>query len=618
MRTGIATVSLSGVLEDKLAAAAGAGFDTIELFDNDLIASPLSPKEVAARCADLGLEIALFQPIRDVEGVSPDSFDAVLHRLRTKLGVMAELGTTTLLACSNAQPGALDDLDLTAEQLRRVGEVAAEAGVTVAFEALAWGRHVNRVGQAWEAVRRADHPAITVAVDTFHMLARGDDGRALEDVPGDRIGFLQVADAPLLDMNLLEWSRHHRCFPGQGTLDVTGVVAATLEAGYRGPLSLEVFSDVVRETDPHVTARDAMRSLVFLEDDVASVVPDLEPNVVRRASPRAARTDAAFLEIASPDGSGHVADVLGTLGFGIAGQHRTKPVTWWRNGEAHVVVNRQPDSGDRPHATAIGVAARPAQSVAARASALLWPEVDTTRGTGEAMLPGITSPSGLHVFVSDTIGHPDHWQGDFEPTGDSGAGAATGLDHVVISVSALQLNEELAFFRSVFGLESESPQEFMEPHGRLRSIALRPPEGDVRVVLNVTEAPTGAPHPDGVTQVALRCDDVASAVVELRARGVRLMSVPDNYYVDLDARFGLPQEVLEHLREHQLLYDRLAHGEFLHAFTEELGTGFHVELLERRHGYDGYGSSNTFVRLASQVNPSQLADSLPSGASTDT
>ncbi len=47
MRKGIATVSLSGVLEDKLAAAAGAGFDAIELFDNDLIASPMSPREVA-------------------------------------------------------------------------------------------------------------------------------------------------------------------------------------------------------------------------------------------------------------------------------------------------------------------------------------------------------------------------------------------------------------------------------------------------------------------------------------------------------------------------------------------------------------------------------------------
>ena len=611
MRTGIATVSLSGVLEDKLAAAAGAGFDTVELFDNDLIASPLAPHEVAARCADLGLEIALFQPIRDVEGVQPESFDAVEHRLRTKLGVMAELGTTTLLACSNTQPTAVDDLDLTAEQLHRVGEIAAEAGVTVAYEALAWGRHVNRVGRAWEAVVRADHAAITLAVDTFHILARGDDGSALADVPGDRIGFLQVADAPLLDMNLLEWSRHHRCFPGQGTLDVTGVVAATLAAGYRGPLSLEVFSDVVRETDPHVTARDAMRSLVFLEDDVASVVPDLERGVVTPAAPRAARTDAAFLEIASPPGNSAVAEVLGTLGFAIAGDHRSKPVTWWRNGEAHVVVNEQSAPERRtPHASALGVAARPVETVAERASALLWPEVDTTRAAGEAMLPGITSPSGLHVFVSDTAGHPDHWQGDFEATGERGAVASSGIDHVVISVSPLQLNEELAFFRTVFGLESGSPEEFMEPHGRLRSIALRPPTGDLRVVLNVTEAAPAAPHPHGVTQVALRCDDVAAAVGQLRSRGVPLMEVPDNYYVDLDARFGLDRDLLDQLRAHRLLYDRQGDGELVHAFTGELDTGFHVELLERRHGYQGYGSANTFVRLASQLGrhrPSRVA-----------
>lgn len=597
MRTGIATVSLSGVLQDKLEAAAGAGFDTIELFDNDLIGSPLAPREVAARCADLGLEIALFQPVRDVEGVPPEAFGAVLHRLRTKLGVMAELGTTTLLACSNATASAIDDLDLTAEQLHRVGEVAAEAGVTVAFEALAWGRHVNRVRQAWDAVVRADHPAITLAVDTFHVLARGDDGSALAGIPGDRIGFLQVADAPWLDMDLLEWSRHHRCFPGQGTLDVTGVVAATLIAGYRGPLSLEVFSDVVRETDPVVTARDAMRSLVFLEDQL-SVVPGMEGRVTA-AAPVAARTDAAFLELACAPGDDQTDKLLDALGFAPAGRHRSKPVTWWRNGDAHVVVNDVAGT-PRPHASALGLTARPVEAVASRAKALLWPEVDTTRGVGDAILPGITSPSGLHVFISDTPGHRDHWQGDFVPADAVGASASGGLDHVVISVSPLQLNEEMAFFRTAFGFEPEAPQEFMEPHGRLRSIALRPAAGDVRIVLNVTEASPGAPHPRGVTQVALRCDDVASSVLGLRSRGVPLMRVPDNYYVDLDARFGLGPDVLDQLRAHQLLYDRDGEGELLHAFTEDLGTGFHVELLERRGGYDAYGSANTFVRLASQ------------------
>jgi 4-hydroxyphenylpyruvate dioxygenase len=217
------------------------------------------------------------------------------------------------------------------------------------------------------------------------------------------------------------------------------------------------------------------------------------------------------------------------------------------------------------------------------------------------MLPGITSPSGLHVFVSDTPGHENHWQRDFNPAEEQAAGSWSGIDHVAISVAPQQLNAEMAFFRTVFDLVPGAPEEFMEPHGRLRSIALRPASGDLRIVLNVTEASAQAPHPHGVTQVAIRCDDVSSVVDDLRSRGVSFMSVPDNYYVDLDARFGLSPDVLEHLRDQQLLYDRVGKGELVHAYTDVLVPGFYVELLERRGGYDGYGSANTFVRLAAQA-----------------
>jgi 4-hydroxyphenylpyruvate dioxygenase len=603
MRKGIATVSVSGVLTGKLDAIAAAGFDGVEIFDNDLIESPLSPRGIAARCADLGLAIDLFQPLRDVEGVPPERFPAVLHRLRTKFAVMAELGAVTALACSNVGEDASADLDLTAEQLHRVGELAAEHGVTVAFEALAWGRHVNRVGRAWEAVVRAGHPAVTLAVDTFHLLARGDDGAALAGVPGDRIGFLQVADAPLLDIGLLEWSRHFRCFPGQGTLDVTGVVAATLEAGYRGPLSIEVFSDVVREVEPAVTARDAMRSLVFLEDRLATR-PGLSPGVaglVRPAPPPAPRVDAAFLEIASPPGDDYVPRTLAGLGFACHGRHRSKPVTWWRNGDAHVVVDEsEPDAATR--ATAIGVTAPPVRTVADRAEALLWPAVEARRGPGETPLPGITSPSGLHVFVSDAPGGPDDWRRDFLPlsAGPAPPGDWAGIDHVGVVVVPDQLNAEIGFLRTVFGLDPGAVEEFMEPHGRLRSRALRPAAGDLRLVLNVVDTAPEHPHPAGVTQVAFACPDVLAAVRGLRARGVPLMPVPDNYYVDLSARFALPADRLDALRRHGVLYDRAGDGELLHAYTPVLGTGFYVELLERRGGYSGYGSANTHVRLAAQ------------------
>ena len=58
---------LSGTLEDKLAAAATAGFDGVEIFEPDLVASPLSPGEMRRPCADLGLSIDLYQPFRDVD-----------------------------------------------------------------------------------------------------------------------------------------------------------------------------------------------------------------------------------------------------------------------------------------------------------------------------------------------------------------------------------------------------------------------------------------------------------------------------------------------------------------------------------------------------------------------
>lgn len=64
MRKSIATVCLSGSLTEKLTAAARAGFDGVEIFENDLLASPLSPEEVRARTADLGLGIDLYQPMR--------------------------------------------------------------------------------------------------------------------------------------------------------------------------------------------------------------------------------------------------------------------------------------------------------------------------------------------------------------------------------------------------------------------------------------------------------------------------------------------------------------------------------------------------------------------------
>ncbi len=105
-------------------------------------------------------------------------------------------------------------------------------------------------------MQAADHPALGLIVDSFHTLAVGDDPSGLADLPGDRLFFVQLADAPRLSMDVLSLSRHYRSFPGQGELDVAGFLRAVLASGYAGPLSLEVFNDEFRSAPARMIARD--------------------------------------------------------------------------------------------------------------------------------------------------------------------------------------------------------------------------------------------------------------------------------------------------------------------------------------------------------------------------
>ncbi len=72
MKTGIAAVSIPGDLQEKIEPIAAAGFDGIEIFEQDFIADTRSPRDVGQRICDAGLELMLFRPFRDFEGLPGD------------------------------------------------------------------------------------------------------------------------------------------------------------------------------------------------------------------------------------------------------------------------------------------------------------------------------------------------------------------------------------------------------------------------------------------------------------------------------------------------------------------------------------------------------------------
>ncbi|MFG3322328.1 bifunctional sugar phosphate isomerase/epimerase/4-hydroxyphenylpyruvate dioxygenase family protein [Streptomyces sp. NPDC048171] len=594
MRTSIATVSLSGSLTEKLTAASRAGFDGVEIFENDLLASPLTPEEIRARCADLGLTIDLYQPMRDVEALPEEEFARALRRARHKFELMNRLGTDTVLVCSSVSPHAVDDDDLAAGQLSRLAGLAGEHGVRVAYEALAWGRHISTWDHAWRVVRRADHPALGTCLDSFHILSRASgpkDLEGIEDIPGDKIFFLQLADAPLLAMDVLQWSRHYRCFPGQGGFDVAGLLRHVLRAGYTGPLSLEVFNDVFRQSEAGPTAVDARRSLLTLQESVGLAAPPAP----------AAPTGVAFAELVTPDAA-PVSAVLGALGFARTARHRGKPVDLWQRGEARVLVNTGPgERRDGTRLAAVGLESPDPRGAARRAEALLAPVLPRRRAPGDTPLEAVAAPDGTELFFCATgrPGLPD-WRADFEKTGaevGTEADAAWRVDHLSLTQPWHQFDEAALFHRAVLGLRPQESVDVADPYGLLRSRAVSTDDGAVRIVLTVGAAPVDdTAH---AQHIALATDDVVAAARAFRAAGGTLLPIPANYHDDLAARFEFADGELETYRELGILYDRDAHGEFRHCYTRTVGRVF-FELVQRDGGHRGYGAANAPVRLAAQ------------------
>lgn len=95
VRTSVATVSLSGSLEEKVTAIAAAGFDGFEVFEPDFVSSPWSPRELASRAADLGLTLDLYQPFRDLDSADDATFARNLIRAERKFDIMEQLGCDT-------------------------------------------------------------------------------------------------------------------------------------------------------------------------------------------------------------------------------------------------------------------------------------------------------------------------------------------------------------------------------------------------------------------------------------------------------------------------------------------------------------------------------------------
>ncbi|WP_343115962.1 bifunctional sugar phosphate isomerase/epimerase/4-hydroxyphenylpyruvate dioxygenase family protein [Ostreiculturibacter nitratireducens] len=614
MKTSIATVSISGGFREKLDAIAAAGFDGIEIFELDFLAFEGSPRDVGNMVRDHGLEITLFQPFRDFEGLPEPLRSRAFARAERKFELMNELGTDLILVCSSVHPEAMGGIDRMAADFRDLGELAARYGVRVGFEALAWGRHVNDHRDAWEVVRRADHPNVGLILDSFHSLARKVDSESIRRIPGDKIFFVQLADAPAIEMDLLYWSRHFRNMPGEGDLDVTGFMRAVTATGYGGPLSLEIFNDQFRAGLPRLVAKDGHRSLINLMDRVRRAEPALSVDLPGFPGPSGV-DNVEFIEFAtSREEAPSLETMLEATGFVRAGRHVSKSVVLWRQGGVNVLVNTETSGFAHAayvtHGTTvseIGLTVPDAGASFARARALGAERYEQPIPQGELAIPSIRGVGGSMLrFLDRGPELGGIWDVDFRVSDKEPRGAGlVRIDHLGQTMAYDEMLSWALFYTSIFEARKAPVVDVVDPDGLVRSQAVE--TGALHVTLNGSagrrtlagrfiEESFGS----AVQHIAFTTDDIFATAATLAEKGFPVLQIGANYYADVEARFGLDPNLTARLRAANIMYDEDAGGRFFHLYSASRPDGMFFEIVERQGNYAGYGAPNAPFRIAAQ------------------
>ncbi len=289
---GMDTITMAGTLPVKLRAIADAGFAQVMLSARDLTGHAEGVDAAIHAVRSSGLRATGFQVLRDFEGLDGHLHGYKVDIAKSMIEMCAALGSRVLLACSSVSQHASGDIDHIARDLRKLAMLALPYGIKIAYEALSWGRHVNEVGQTWDAITRADMPNLGIGIDSYHIFATKTPLTVLDDFDADKIMLVQLADFMWSEVRTPEermsTARTFRVFPGEGvhTEALTALVLKLGEIGYRGDYSFEVFNDDYQQMRPDTVAQRARRAASWLAEDVLQRSVPLPDQHRLRAVPR--------------------------------------------------------------------------------------------------------------------------------------------------------------------------------------------------------------------------------------------------------------------------------------------------------------------------------------------
>jgi sugar phosphate isomerase/epimerase len=234
-------------IAERVAAIAEAGFCGFGLIADDLVAvrDSIGFEALRGLVADAGLvhlEIELLERWwvpRGHPGHSYDVRDLLFEAADVLNPAMIKIG-------SENGPPSSDPLAL-AEPLHELAEQAAAHGTRVAIETMPFSA-IATVPMGAEIVAAADHPGAGLLIDAWHVFRAGTPLAELESALRPEMIFGVELDDAATEMvgSMFEDTVNRRLLCGEGSFDLSGLVATLRRIGFDGPWGVEILSSAYR------------------------------------------------------------------------------------------------------------------------------------------------------------------------------------------------------------------------------------------------------------------------------------------------------------------------------------------------------------------------------------
>jgi 4-hydroxyphenylpyruvate dioxygenase len=336
-----------------------------------------------------------------------------------------------------------------------------------------------------------------------------------------------------------------------------------------------------------------------------------------------------FVEFTSPDPDA-LATYFRQLGFTAVGQHRSKNVVRFKQGDINFILNMEPAGQAAqfreqrgPSANAMAFRVKDAAHAFKEAIARGAEPVDSPIGPMELDIPAIKGIGGAFIYLVDRYGAQSIYDVDFKPIPGAAAAEAknstglTYLDHLTHNVFRGKMDVWADYYERIFNFREIRYFDIEGKVSGLFSKAMTSPCGKIRIPLNESKGEAGKTDQieeflqrykgEGIQHIAMGSTDLLATVDQLRARGVELQDTIDTYFDLIDTRLPGHGHDVEALRRRRILIDGApseGQGLLLQIFGKDAVGPIFFEFIQRK-GNEGFGEGN-FKALFESIELDQI------------